>query len=286
MLTLLQRGWTALFGELPAATAPPAGQGASFALLVALLCLGLGLAELHGLAHAALPRGIWRMVAHTAPCLAAVALLAPVSSARRALPALLLLAPLLWRFAAPGAAKASPFLLLALLLPGAVAARLCAGRAAFAEAGLGLGDLRWWAPRTFVGLLLVIAGSAAAVLLSPTLASFYPASSAAKTHLPALLRLLTGVTIDFIGWELIFRGVMLHLIARRGDPLVAIAFQMVPFFLLHYDKPGLEFWISVPGGVLLGWFCLRAGTFWPAFLLHSAQYIAVSAVAFALRNAA
>jgi hypothetical protein len=79
VLTLLQRGWTALFGELPAATAPPAGQGASFALLVALLCLGLGLAELHGLAHAALPRGIWRMVAHTAPCLTRVS---PASEVR------------------------------------------------------------------------------------------------------------------------------------------------------------------------------------------------------------
>ncbi len=150
--------------------------------------------------------------------------------------------------------------------------------------GLTMGDWRWWAPRAAVFSAIVLAWVIPAMLLSPDMASYYPSYKPARTD-PLMLgvKVLAHV-VDLAGWEMLFRGFLLFGIARRGDLKVAIWLQVIPFFLLHSHKPGLELMLSLPGGLFAGWFCLRARSFVPLFLLHSIQLGSISVLGYAIRN--
>lgn len=265
-----------LLGELPAPRAPEAGSGPWVVLGVALASLGMMLGEHHELAKGVAPlaRGAWRMNAHLLPCLAAVALWELVGRGRSPRLGLafvaLCAAPLGLRFTSAAALLHEPAvgigagLSLFVLLAGLLRWRAPDAKDWF----LGLGDARFWAPRTAAAAALVVAGAALAVQLSPALARFYPTGKAARQSWAAFGEQHLAILLDFIGWEYLFRGFLLALLMRRGDPVAAILLSTVPFFLLHGGKPPVEFLLSLPGGMLAGWFCLRARTFWPLVLLH------------------
>jgi membrane protease YdiL (CAAX protease family) len=88
-----------------------------------------------------------------------------------------------------------------------------------------------------------------------------------------------GYCLDLLGWEFLFRGFLLFAFARR-DPLLAIWVQCLPFFVLHTTKPPTEYFLSLFGGFLGGWFCLHAKSFWPMFFLHAVQIITVNVVGY------
>ena len=58
----------------------------------------------------------------------------------------------------------------------------------------------------------------------------------------------------------------------------------MPFFLLHKVKPEPEMLSSFVGAIALGWFCWRARSFLPGFLLHWVMNAAVAALAFSWRH--
>ena len=118
----------------------------------------------------------------------------------------------------------------------------------------------------------------------PPLAHYYPLYKPAQTSFSELELSLSAIALDFVGWEFLFRGFLLFGLARRGDALMAILLQSLPFFLLHGPKPELEMISSYVGAIFAGWFCLRARTFFPLWVIHVAIISAVSLTAFWIRN--
>ncbi len=149
--------------------------------------------------------------------------------------------------------------------------------------GIGLGDWRWWGPRfLLVGALMEVMVLTAA-LAFPEIRDFYPEDPAARTSLWALAGYQAWLGVYMLGWEMFFRGTLVHGLARRGDVLVAILVPAIPFFLLHWHKPEVEMLASFVGSVGAGWFALRARSFVPIWLMHWAMNLSMELTAFGLR---
>jgi len=150
--------------------------------------------------------------------------------------------------------------------------------------GMGLGDWKWWAPRTAVIMLIIPVCLWLAMNASPELAAHYPTWKPARTHFPTLLTQQGLYGLEVLGWEFLFRGFLLFSVYRMAGPHLAIWLQCLPFLLLHFDKPTLELYLSWVGGLAAGWFCLRARSFWPLFWMHWIQLSSAGFIGYILRN--
>ena len=244
--------------------------------------------------------GAWRMLVHGCVPLAALAAwelhvaraagrLAAAPAAIVALGITLLLLPVAVGLTKAGAHDLAGSPAQRILLPAVVGATLVlvalrAMGARLGDWGIGLGDWRWWLPHHGVLLLALLPVIAAVTCMVPALAHYYPLYKPARTSLDALQLSLSAVALDFVGWEFLFRGFLLFGIARRGDAVLAMLLQALPFFLMHEPKPEVEMISSYFGGVLAGWFCLRARSFLPLYVIHVAIITTVSVTAFWLRR--
>ncbi len=161
-----------------------------------------------------------------------------------------------------------------LLVSGAV------GRMSFSDWGLGLGDWRWWLPWTLLMVACIVPLVLLAAWLFPVFREYYPMYGPAKESFSELLKYQAGMGFYMLGWEFLFRGFLLFGIARKGNQHIAILFQAIPFFLMHEGKPEPEIVSSFFGAILLGYFCIRARSFWPAFVLHWALNLTTEIVGF------
>lgn len=146
--------------------------------------------------------------------------------------------------------------------------------------GLGIGDWRWWGPRVGALLLVAFPFVALAGWMFPDLLAFYPQDAWAKASVGGLLASHLGRGFYLVAWELFFRGFLTFGMARTvgvGAGLIVPAF---PFMLLHRGKPEPEMASSFLGGILLSGFCLRAGSAWPAVLVHWGLNFAMDVVGF------
>ncbi len=284
---MLLRLWTRALGELPAAEGEPPPDRFVWGLAtVGAVALFLGAKLRPGVPK--LADDTWFLLAYgVVPLLGAVWLDrrsrvggtwgAGVLSAG---------ATVAWKVLTPKAFKALVLRPWA-LLPGTAVALVCAlvaaGRAGIdlRRWGLGLGDRAFWGPRLALGLAGVAVLVGVAALLSPAMLSYYPDSALGRSGIPGLVQAQAMALLYFIGWEFFFRGFVLFGLARR-DPALAVIAQALPFFLMHRGKPPLEMASSWLGGVGLGWFTLRAGSVWPAVLLHWALTVVMEVVAFAV----
>lgn len=146
--------------------------------------------------------------------------------------------------------------------------------------GLGLGDWRWWAPRASALLALVAAGATALVAIDPQMAAHYPDYAPARASLPELGFYVAATGLYMVGWEYLFRGLILFGVARSASPFHAILFGAVPFFLTHRGGPTSEMITSFIGAILLGAFCWRSRSYWPAPLMHWGMNAVVQVAAF------
>jgi membrane protease YdiL (CAAX protease family) len=275
------------FGQLPAV--PREQDRTALIAILAVACGVMLVGELFAVRGHPVLRGAWRGMLHGAlPLAVAIGLSRRIGppSGRRAVAAgaLALILPIAIRLAThKHIFRDEPVLLAVPLALGlsclAVAARGFDSR----PYGCGLGDLKWWGPRLGVCLAVLVPALVLAVVLDPALASFYPTWKPARQGGSAFVLSHLGVALDFIGWEFLFRGFLLFGLARLWGPKRAIWAQAIPFFLLHYYKPPLELISSLPGGLAAGWFCLRAGTFLPLWIIHVVQMTTVGAVAVWLR---
>lgn len=291
MLDTARRVVTWTLGELPAARTPSIETRwlVLWAVLFASLAFLLG--EHHGFRGDPVIKGSWRMLVHYGIPLAAVAgweMWVRGRDRGRALVVMALIgAPIAARFTEPGLALLKEqWLLTAMptaLAAGLVIAGLHRQGRSLDDWSLGFGDWRWWLPRAGLIIVFMVPILVATVLLSPSLASFYPTWRPARTELGSLLWLHFGLLLDFIGWEYIFRGFLLDAWLKRGDPIAAICFQAVPYFLLHGDKPQLEMISSLFGGMLAGWFCIQARSSLPMVAIHWVMITTVGVTGFVLR---
>lgn len=165
-------------------------------------------------------------------------------------------------------ARPLPMILAAAVGAALVVTGALVGRVKLDAWGVGLGDVRWWAPRFFVLMALIVPAIALAAWLSPELLSYYPEYKPARTDATILVRYQLGNGFYMLGWEYFFRGFLTFGVSRFAGAPAATVLQGLPFVLLHAGKPGLELIASYLGSVLLAAWCLRARTFVPAVLLH------------------
>lgn len=73
--------------------------------------------------------------------------------------------------------------------------------------------------------------------------------------------------MDLIGWEFIFRGLLLFTLLPICGPY-AIILQAVPFTIAHFGKPELETISCIFGGTIFGYISWRTRSFLYPFLIH------------------
>ena len=119
------------------------------------------------------------------------------------------------------------------------------------------------------GLAWTLVGSAlmALVLLyvaqTPAMQAFYE-----ERAQDTVWRLLFMTGIDLVGWEFIWRGVLLFAFARAFGPGPAIFLQAVPFAFMHLGKPEVETLSTIFGGAAFGWVAWKSRSFFYPFLIH------------------
>lgn len=285
----MRQAWTAALGDL--SDWPVQERDDRLLMLLGLaFCVAYFLTEQYPTRGGPLAHRAWRMLMFGGVPLLAVttwtALAKGGSRIGTGLVALLLLIPIAGRLTVGNSVLQSQPLfalsgVLAMLLSYGLIAR---SRSSLAAWGLGIGDWRFWVPRASIFAVIVLIGVSLAMTLNPEMASYYPSYKPARTDTTKLMIQQLAIFVDFIGWEMLFRGVLLFGVARRGDIAVALWLQAIPFFLLHGHKPELELILSLPGGLIAGWFCLRARSFLPLLLLHTLQLGTINLLGFYLRQ--
>jgi uncharacterized protein len=137
------------------------------------------------------------------------------------------------------------------------------------EIGLGLGD---WRLAGLVALLYVPIVTLGTWVLSDGAAfqAQYPHYRGAAFDWGQFLIYEALFLFYWIGWEYLWRGFVLFGTAPAFGSM-AVFVQMVPFAILHADKPAAEAFLSILGGVLLGALVWRCRSFWIAVPIHAFQ---------------
>ena len=95
-------------------------------------------------------------------------------------------------------------------------------------------------------------------------------------------RLLLGFWVlygvQFFCVEFFFRGFMLFTLRPRFG-YASIAVMIVPYSMIHFDKPMSEAIAAVVGGTILGWLALRTRSIWGGVLLHIAIALSMDILA-------
>lgn len=124
---------------------------------------------------------------------------------------------------------------------------------------------RWW--RMFVIALVLCLPLAVAMSRMPAAHAHYPRYAPARVSALAFLLATLVSGVQHLGWELLFRGFLLHGLAARFGRW-ALVLQAIPFALTHLPKGLGETLVSIPGGLVFGWIAWRARSFVPTGLLH------------------
>lgn len=97
----------------------------------------------------------------------------------------------------------------------------------------------------------------------------------ARSHPWLLVPSTAAFAIYGLSWEFFFRGwILFGLRSRWGAS--AILIQALPCALLHVGKSNLEWAISFPFALGLGFLAFRWGTLVPGFLLHLSVAVAIN----------
>lgn len=137
--------------------------------------------------------------------------------------------------------------------------------------GWGLGNWRLGGAACGVFALLALALSAYASR-RPEFQNAYPLCVAARRSPGLLFAYDVSFFLYFVAWESFFRGYLTLGLEKTFGAWAAFV-QMLPFVVIHFDKPFLEALSSVLGGVLLGLLALRTRSFWYGVFIHSALAI-------------
>lgn len=86
----------------------------------------------------------------------------------------------------------------------------------------------------------------------------------------SLARALLFQVIYMLAWEFFFRGFLLFSLRGSLGDHGAVAVSSMLFTLAHLGKPPLEAYATFFGGLYLGYLCLEARSFLPAWLIHLA----------------
>jgi uncharacterized protein len=126
--------------------------------------------------------------------------------------------------------------------------------------GFRLGDWR-------AGLLYTLVGCVAVTILL----YFLGKTGAFQTYYSGWgggkLPLGLHVALDLLGWEFLFRGLLLFALLPVCGPY-AILIQAIPFSIAHMGKPEVEALSCIIGGTFFGLVAYRTNSFLYPFVIH------------------
>jgi CAAX protease family protein len=73
--------------------------------------------------------------------------------------------------------------------------------------------------------------------------------------------------LQFVAVEFFFRGFMLFGLAPRLG-IASVLVMVVPYTMIHFDKPAIEALSAILGGTVLGFLSLKANSFWWSAAIH------------------
>jgi uncharacterized protein len=141
----------------------------------------------------------------------------------------------------------------------------------WSEMGLGLGNWRFalWGCAIYLPIVAVATWFLSA---GADFQATYPHYSAAETSWTQFLLYEMLFIFYWMGWEYLWRGYVLFG-TQKTLGVYAVFVQMIPFALLHINKPVAEAYLSILGGIALGLLCLYCRSFWISVPIHAAQML-------------
>jgi len=120
--------------------------------------------------------------------------------------------------------------------------------------------------------LLLFAASLPFILIASTTAAFqakYPfyELSSGEGMWPWMVIWWVVYAAQFVGLEFFFRGFLVHGLKWRLGYITVFA-MIVPYNMLHYQKPVLEALAAIAGGIVLGSLSLKTRSIWWGAMLH------------------
>lgn len=80
--------------------------------------------------------------------------------------------------------------------------------------------------------------------------------------------------LQFFALEFFFRGFMIHSMKHRMGSMAVLA-MVIPYCMIHFQKPMAEALAAILAGTVLGILSLRTNTIWGGVFIHSAVAIAM-----------
>jgi len=141
--------------------------------------------------------------------------------------------------------------------------------------GLRLGDKRYGLRFTLITIPLIVTPIIFLGSRMPEIRAVYPLSKLAQDNVSIFLVYeFFYIVLYHVGWEFFFRGYMLFGLKEKFGDAYAILLQLIPYCLLHFNKPEAEFAGSIILGIVLGYLALRTRSILYPIIIHS--YIGVS----------
>jgi membrane protease YdiL (CAAX protease family) len=108
----------------------------------------------------------------------------------------------------------------------------------------------------------------------PAMQVEYPLAKSIKGAPRQFLLVEAFYLIYYVGWEFLFRGLMLFGLRQQYDALLAVLVQTIPSALVHIGKPATESFSSIVAGVLFGYIALETRSIFYPVILHAVVGIA------------
>ncbi len=134
------------------------------------------------------------------------------------------------------------------------------------EFGVQWGDAKLWGKYVLAFMAVVVPCVLIAAKM-PSFQSYYSYHDWAGKSLQLYLLFAGGWLLYFLAWEFFFRGFLLFGMTRTFGK-TAIYLQMVPFVMMHFNKPELETLSAIIAGIALGLMAYRTKSFVGCWLLH------------------
>lgn len=83
---------------------------------------------------------------------------------------------------------------------------------------------------------------------------------------------------QFFGLEFFFRGFLIHSL-KPSIGIFAIPVMVIPYTMIHFEKPMPETFAAIFAGMFLGWISYRNGSIWLGLILHCTVAVAMDVLA-------
>jgi membrane protease YdiL (CAAX protease family) len=108
----------------------------------------------------------------------------------------------------------------------------------------------------------------------PAMQAEYPLAKSIKGAPRQFLLVEAFYFFYYVGWEFLFRGLMLFGLSQQYGALLAVLVQTIPSALVHIGKPATESFASIVAGVLFGYVALETRSIVYPVVLHAVVGIA------------